>query len=108
MGDGESIAGDIEMDKVEAEQLADELAKQLGQEGAPVISEVYSPPRVTAAAQNRPSLGLAPGFALDLTTCDEQGRPWDLSDPKVQRRAMDKYTEYDPYMLIGSPPLHRI
>ena len=36
-----------------------------------LISEVYSPPRVTKLINGLPSLGLAPGFALDLTVIDE-------------------------------------
>ena len=33
-----------------------------------VVSEIYSPPRVTAASKLLPELKLIPGFALDLTT----------------------------------------
>ena len=32
------------------------------------VAEIYSAPRVTKAANIMPSLGIAPGFALDLTT----------------------------------------
>ena len=36
-----------------------------------VVSEIYSPPRVTKAASKLlPELGVMPGFALDLTTAD--------------------------------------
>ena len=38
------------------------------------VSEVYSPPRVTAATKLLPELRLLPGFALDLTTKDTDGR----------------------------------
>ena len=31
-----------------------------------VVSEIYSPPRVTAAAKLLPELKIIPGFALDL------------------------------------------
>ena len=34
-----------------------------------VVSEIYSPPRVTAAAKLLPELKLIPGFALGLTFC---------------------------------------
>jgi len=37
------------------------------------VSEIYSPPRVTAAVRTNPSLGFTAGFALDLTTVDENG-----------------------------------
>ena len=40
-----------------------------------LVSEIYSPPRVTAAAKLLPSLGCVPGFAMDLTTLDEHGAP---------------------------------
>ena len=43
-----------------------------------VVSEVYSPPRVTAASKLLPELKLNPGFALDLTTEDVDGRFWDF------------------------------
>ena len=40
-----------------------------------IISEIYSPPRVSEVARLMPSYGCAPGLALDLTTCDEAGNP---------------------------------
>ena len=43
-----------------------------------IVSEIYSPPRVTAAVKLLPEMNCVPGFALDLTTVDEQGRPWNL------------------------------
>ena len=49
-----------------------------------VVSEIYSPPRVTAATKLLPELRLVPGFALDLTTVNEQGEPWNF-DLKVMR-----------------------
>ena len=38
-----------------------------------IISEIYSAPRVTAAAQRLPRYGLEAGLALDLTTDDDTG-----------------------------------
>ena len=38
-----------------------------------VVSEIYSPSRVTAAAKLLPEFRVTPGFALDLTTADEDG-----------------------------------
>ena len=43
--------------------------------GNPHVIEVYSPPRVTSLAHR---FGLRPGMALDLTTVDENGLPWDF------------------------------
>ena len=41
-----------------------------------VVSEIYSPPRVTKAIASMPELGLTAGFALDLTCTDpEDGEP---------------------------------
>eukprot|EP00972_Heterocapsa_arctica_P073147 10803347-Heterocapsa_arctica.AAC.1 len=42
------------------------------------VAEIYSPPRVTDMARARPSLGIQPGFALDLTVLDANGRAWDF------------------------------
>ena len=50
-----------------------------------VLSEIYSPPRVTACAKLLPSCDILPGFALDLTTVDAHGVPWDFDLP--ERRA---------------------
>eukprot|EP00974_Lingulodinium_polyedra_P068339 6617730-Lingulodinium_polyedra.AAC.1 len=47
----------------------------------PDISEVYSPPRVTAMAR---AMGMRDGWALDLRTVDEEGRRWDFT--KRERR----------------------
>ena len=44
-----------------------QMARDLGVDGGNVVSEIYSPPRVTDAAK-RLNLGIAPGFAFDLTT----------------------------------------
>ena len=38
-----------------------------------VVSEIYSPPRVTAAAKLLPEIKVFPGFALDLTTTVQMG-----------------------------------
>ena len=38
-----------------------------------MVAEIYSPPRVTRAAKLLPSLGLAPGLALDVTTVNAMG-----------------------------------
>ena len=38
-----------------------------------VVSEIYSPPRVTAAAKSVPELQVILGFAFDLTVADSDG-----------------------------------
>ena len=40
-----------------------------------VVSGVYPAPRVTEAARRHPRLGLIPALALDLTVCDDDGKP---------------------------------
>ena len=40
-----------------------------------IVSEIYSPQRVTAAAKLLPELKEIPGFALGVTTVDSGGRP---------------------------------
>ena len=42
-----------------------------------LVSEICSPPRVTKMMKHMPSHDLLPGFALDLTTTDNEGKPWD-------------------------------
>ena len=55
------------------------------------VSEIYSPPRVTALAS---SMGLRPGFALDLTIKDpDDGLPWDSDNPAKQAKALKKVGE---------------
>ena len=69
-----------------------------------VVSEVYSPPRVTAAASKLlPELRVFPGFALDLTTADTDGKLWDFDRPEMRERALKKLREEKPLLLVGSP-----
>ena len=60
-----------------------QMARDLGVEDRYLVSEIYSPLRVTESAK-RLDLGIAPGFALDLTTVDGNGKAWDFDD--VSRR----------------------
>ena len=46
-----------------------------------VVSEIYSPPRVTAAARRLPHLGVLPGFAMDLRN------GWDFDNAERRREA---------------------
>ena len=68
-----------------------------------VVSEIYSPPRVSAVAKLCPSDGILPGFALDLTTNDHDGRCWDFDEEEMRKRAWAKIEEEQPMLLIGSP-----
>ena len=49
-----------------------------------VVSEIYSPPRVTAAIKLLPELRVIPGFALDLTTVDADGRAWNFDEKEMR------------------------
>ena len=68
-----------------------------------VVSEIYPPPRVTAAAKLFPELRVIPGFALDLTTADEDGSLWDFDSKVMRDRAMANVKRERPQLLIGSP-----
>ena len=50
-----------------------------------MVSEVYSPPRITKQLANSKNEWLVPGFSLDLTVKDsDDGKPWDFTN-KAQR-----------------------
>ena len=68
-----------------------------------IVAELYSGPRVTKALKMLPELKMIPGFALDLTTCDADGRNWDFDDPEMRRRALKKIELEKPMFIIGSP-----
>ena len=67
------------------------------------MSEVYSAPRVTGTAARLPRLGMMPGMALDLTTTNSTGEPWDFNDPARRDEAEKLLNEQRPQLLIGSP-----
>eukprot|EP00973_Karenia_brevis_P073639 10231375-Karenia_brevis.AAC.1 len=66
----------------------------------PDVSEIYSPARVVQFAKEH---NLKPGWSLDLTTCDIDGRPWDFSQEEMRRRAIRRVKEDKPMFVIGSP-----
>ena len=68
-----------------------------------IIAEVYSAPRITAAAKLLPHLGILPDFALDLTTNGDDGEPWDFTLEAHRAKARKLVNEVEPYMLVGSP-----
>ena len=67
------------------------------------MSEVYSVPRVGDAASRFPRLGVMPRTALDLTTVDEEGNPWDFSIPSQRAKAEKLLDKEKPTLLVGSP-----
>jgi len=64
------------------------------------LSEIYSPPRVTKMARQ---MGLKGGWALDLTTVDEGGEPWDFNLESCRVKAKKLIQTSKPTVLIGSP-----
>ncbi len=64
------------------------------------INEAYSPPRVTKMAER---VGMISGFALDLTTNDEKGEPWDFTKPEKRYKAMQWVKQKAALLLIVSP-----
>ena len=69
-----------------------------------VISEVYSPPRVTKLLSALPPTALAPGFALDLTCIDpDDGKPWDFNVLEKRQKAIKMTRDQKPLFLILSP-----
>ena len=68
-----------------------------------IVSEIYSPPRVTRAIKMMPSSEVIAGFALDLTTKDVDGRAWNFDEKEMRDRARRKFREEKPMFLIGSP-----
>ena len=67
------------------------------------ITEVYSPPRVTEWSKRLPGYGIVPGLALDLTTRDDNGIPWDFDLPERRAAARKLIAEQKPFFLVGSP-----
>ena len=61
----------------------------------PVVSEVFSPPRVVEEARRQ---GLQPGTSFDIT------EGWDLSKPEIRKKMWRKLKEEDPLLIILSPP----
>ena len=69
-----------------------------------LVSEIYSPPRVTAEIRRQRHRHLLPGFALDLTVTDpDDGQPWDFCCMEKRDKARALRRRQKPFLLIGSP-----
>ena len=91
------------------------LLAQLGQSGGSyrretakgyrrLVSEIYSPPRVTKEIKQGRYHSLALGFAFDITVDDpEDGQPWDFSVRSKREKAHRLLRDQKPILLIGSP-----
>ena len=67
-----------------------------------IVSEVYSPPRVAAAAKLLPSIRIIPGASLDITVNQENGEPWDFDLKENLEKARLLFEEQQPAILVGS------
>ena len=67
----------------------------------PSVAEVYSPPRVAAQAM---TVGLRPGFSIDMGTLKPDGTPWNLESEQDYRVLKAWRNEEKPVLLCGSPP----
>ena len=67
------------------------------------VTELFSPPRVTAEMQRTPTMNLAAGATYDLRA-DVHGRSWDFLKQEDRARARKEVSEQKPLMVIGSPP----
>ena len=69
-----------------------------------IVSEIYSPPRITREIGHSRGSHLMAGFALDLTVVDpDDGLPWDFTSLAKQAKARKMLREQKPYFPIGSP-----
>ena len=102
----ESISGDnLGIFEVRA-QLGAKPKQYRGERSKAVgafASDIYSPPRVTAAAKLLPGLGILPGCAFDLTTVDKDGRQLDFTKESMRQAARQEVSGSRPCFLIDSP-----
>ena len=69
-----------------------------------IVSELYSPPRVTRMASALPSFKVLPGYAFDITVNDpEDGEPWDFDVRAKRDKARMLLREQKPLFVVGSP-----
>ena len=69
-----------------------------------LVSEMYSPPRITRMLSRLPNNALVPGMALDLTVTDpSDGCPWDFDIREKRERARALLRKQRPLFLVGTP-----
>jgi hypothetical protein len=115
-GDDESMAGFLGSIQPAAEDvIAGMLLQQMGSSGRSyaretrqgfnrIVSEIYSPPRITAEIKRWGSTHLIPGLALDITCIDpDDQKPWDFTTKAKRDKARHLIRRQQPYVLIGSP-----
>ena len=67
----------------------------------PTVMEIFSPPRLTVYGAKK---GLIEGVALDLTTTNAHGVPWDFSQKERRDEAMQLIDDLQPELILGCPP----
>jgi hypothetical protein len=69
-----------------------------------VVSELFSPPRVTAALKSKDHGWLRAGSSFDLVVDAVSGQSWDFLQAEDRRRCWRQLQREDPWVVIGSPP----
>ncbi len=88
----------------QAGSLGRSYRREVRQSARKLVSEIYSPPRVTNMIRQSRLGHILPGFAFDITVNDPlDGKPWDSSLKDKRERARRLLREQGPYVLIGSP-----
>ena len=64
------------------------------------VSEIWSPPRVNALAQEH---GSQPGFSYEIQCNDGNGEAWDFDVPAQRAKCVRHILEQQPAFRIGSP-----
>ena len=93
-------AADEDMIEIEPEAKRPRLLNLQAPVSRPVVSEVFSPPRVAAMAEN---MGMKSGDPLDISTVSNKGEPWDFDRKDKRDEARRLIQQSKPRLLIGSP-----
>ena len=72
-------------------------------EAKALVTEIFSPPRVTQHATRFPSYGVLPGGAYDIRPGPD-GRSWDFDREEDRLECERRIDETQPVILIGCPP----
>ena len=67
------------------------------------VTELFSPPRVTAELGRLPFMSLVGGSTFDLRR-DANGVAWDFRKAADRRRAKEQLRREKPFLVAGSPP----
>ena len=72
-------------------------------DAAAKVSELFSPPRVTAELGRLPYMSLVGGSCFDLRR-DANGVAWDFRKSADRERARAQIRREKPFLVVGSPP----